>query len=1078
LYIFVEIGYIFITITDTIINKHFHDSMMKYIGLWLCALIVVILPTALYAQPYYFNHYQINDGLSNNTVICSMQDSYGFLWFGTKDGLDRFDGNSFKHFDIKNQLRNTIANNIISLVEDDHKQIWIGTDQGIYIYNPLYETFTLLNQEFANSDVPIIKKDYRNNIWFIANQNLYFYDFTKKIIKKITADQNNISALYCTNEGKLYYGTFTGKICLLEQFESKTILDLERIYGPKDWFAIQKIIENDRGQLIFGTSKAGVGSISKGDKTVNWLLGIEHLRQFLYVRDIFQLNNQEYWFATESGLFIYNIESKKFINIKKAENNPWGLSDNAIYNILKDKDGGIWLGTYFGGINYYHKNNNLIQKFMSKMQGGDLLGTVVRVINKDKNGKIWLGTENGGLSKLDPLTNKIENYSVENVGLADNNIHGLLTYEDNIILGTFVYGMDIFNSTQKRVIYHAEYDGNSSTSLKSNFLYDIKKSKSGEILLASTRGHYSFDIKNKSFHPILDVPFRMSYTTVFEDCNGYVWLGTWRNGLYMYHPNKKIKKHFIHQADNRNSLPNNKINFISEDSKGNIWIATEGGLSKLIYKNGDFEFVKPTISLPSKIVFAILEDKSNNLWITTSKGLTRYNPTSNNTRLFNIESGLPSIQFNYNSAFDDGEGNFYFGTINGLIRFNPEKLNQIKYNANTPIYITKLTVNNKEIHQYDTDSLLKHSILFTDEIILQYNQSSFSLDFTALLFDSPQSVKYSYKLDGVNKDWVTTNGSNRAHFTKLLPGNYDFIVKAEDPNGITISSERKLKIKILPPFWASIPAFILYFIIIIGLILFVAYHFSERIKQKNKEHLLTIQNQREQELYQAKINFYTDVVHEIRTPLTLIKAPLEKLISKVPENPITDKLLKNIQNNTERLISLSNQLLDFRKVETKGFKFHFEQKNISQATQDIVDNFRETLDSQHKKLTDDIAENIQSYIDLDAYEIICNNLLNNALKYSKKIIELHLEKDEENRVLLLTIKNDGLLIPDEDREYVFEPFNRLEHNKSIPGSGLGLALSQSLALKMNGIINYNIDYKNLNTFTLRLPLNQTYVYEC
>src|SRR5690606_30707987 len=442
-------------------------------------------------------------------------------------------------------------------------------------------------------------------------------------------------------------------------------------------------------------------------------------------------------------------------------------------------------------------------------------------------------------------------------------------------------------------------------------------------------------------------------------------------------------------------------------------------------------------------------------------------------RLFNMESGLPSIQFNYNSALDDGQGKFYFGTINGMIRFEPEKLNQIKYNAYTPIYITKLAVNNKEILQHDNRSILSKSILFTDEIELKYDESSFSLDFTALLYDSPHSIKYSYKLDGVNKDWVSSTTEKRAHFTKLLPGNYEFLVKADDPNGHPLSNVLKLIIKILPPLWASIPAFILYFTIIIGLIIFIIYHYIEREKQKNKAQLLTLQNQREQELYQYKINFYTDVVHEIRTPLTLIKAPLEKLANKVPANPITDKLLKNIQSNTERLISLSNQLLDFRELETKGFQIHFELKDISQITQDIVANYRVTLEAQNKKIDCTITKNIISYIDEDAYEKICSNLLSNALKYSIKYIELSLTTDVKNEILMLQIKNDGKLISAEDYDYIFEPFNRLHHSKSIPGSGLGLALCKSLTLKLQGTLVYKVDDKNLNTFILTLPLKQT-----
>lgn len=1053
---------------------------MPKVSSLLIILLILVSPLKQHAQPYYFNNYQINDGLSNNTVICSLQDSYGFLWFGTKDGLDRFDGNNFKHFDIPNQARNTIANNIISLIEDDKKQIWVGTDQGIYIYNPITETFRLVSQDFANADVPVIKLDREKNIWFIANEILYFHDPQKNSFLTVTTKQEFVTAIYCANDGSTYYGTLTGQINKVDKQKNRSsVVDLIKTYGNRDWYSIQKITEDPKGNLLFGTSKAGVGFISIKDNSTKWLFGIEQLNQFLYVRDILHTKDDEYWFATESGLYIYNISTQKYINLQKAENNPWGISDNAIYNILKDKDGGIWLGTYFGGINYYNQNNSLIEKFMSKTQGGKLLGTVVRIIDKDKYGNIWLGTENGGFSKLDPLTGAIENYSVANIQLTNNNIHGLLPVDDELILGTFVYGMDIFNFKQKKIVYHFEPDLNPNSELKSNFFYYIYRTKNGEILMGSTNGHYKFDRSNNNFTAIHQIPRNMSYTTLLEDTDGYIWLGTWRDGLYCYHPDKVGFKHFNHIPTDYNSLPNNKINCIYQDSKKQIWIATEGGLAKINRSNAGSKYTIQNINieLPSKIVLAILEDKQQKLWISTSRGLVRYDPTSNSQRIFNMESGLPSIQFNYNSAFDDGNGTFYFGTINGMIRFEPEKLNQIQYNTNTPIYITRLFVNNKEIKQHTDHPILKQSLLFTDQIELKYAESSFSLDFTALLFDSPQSVKYSYMLEGVNKDWVTTTGTNSAHFTKLLPGNYEFIVKAEDPNGNAISTIRTLKIKILPPIWASIPAFILYFILVIGLIVFIVYHFNERVKQRNKQHLLTIQNLREQELYQSKINFYTDVVHEIRTPLTLIKAPLEKLILKIPPNPVTDKLFQNIQSNTERLITLSNQLLDFRRVETKGFKFHFEQKNISEFTQEIIDNFTVTLDANNKTIVCSIMENLECYIDLDAYEKICNNLLNNALKYSNTYIEVTLWQDFDKKELVLTIKNDGKLIPEDAQDFIFEPFNRLNHSKNIPGSGLGLALCQSLVLRHHGLLKYNVDSKNLNTFTLTLPLNLTYIYE-
>lgn len=1053
---------------------------MNNIGFWLILLLLFVLPSKQYAQPYYFNHYQIHDGLSNNTVICSMQDSYGFLWFGTKDGLDRFDGNSFKHFDIPNHVRNTIANNIISLIEDDKKQIWVGTDQGIYIYNPIQETFKLLNENFSNADVPVIKLGLDKNIWFISNGILHVHDPMKNSVNSHTDNKQFVTAVHCAKDGSTYYGNLTGQIFKIDKRKITTlVVDLSTKYGAKDWYSIQKIIEDKEGNLVFGTSKAGAGIFKIKENNSKWLFGIEQLNQFLYVRDILQTQDDEYWFATESGLYIYNINTEKYINIQKAEHNPWGISDNAIYNILKDKDGGIWLGTYFGGINYYNQNNSLIEKFMSKTQGGQLLGTVVRIIDKDKYGHIWLGTENGGLSKLNPNSGEIENYSVANVQLTNNNIHGLLPLDDEIILGTFVYGMDIFDFKKKKITYHVEPDLKPNSELKSNFFYYIYKSQNNDILLGSTNGHYKFDRHKKAFKSIPQVPNNMSYTTILEDKEGYIWLGTWRDGLYRYHPQQAGFVHYNHIPNHHNSLPNNKVNCIFQDIRGQIWIATEGGLALLTKgENGSYTMQNINIELPSKIVLAILEDNHNNLWISTSKGLLRYHPESKRHRIFNMESGLPSIQFNYNSAFNDGAGKFYFGTINGMIRFEPEKLNKIQYNTNTPIYITKLVVNNKEIQQNSNNTILTKSLLFTEDIELKYDESSFSIDFTALLFDSPQSIKYSYKLEGVNKDWVTTTGANSAHFTKLLPGNYEFMIKAEDPNGNPISTVRRLNIKILPPIWASIPAFILYFSLVIGLIVFIVYHFNERVKQRNKQHLLSIQNLREQELYKSKIDFYTDVVHEIRTPLTLIKAPLEKLMSKIPANPTTDKLLQNIQGNTERLITLSNQLLDFRRVETKGFKFHFEQKNISLFTQEIINNFAVTLDVQNKKIECTIMENIECYIDLDAYEKICNNLLNNALKYSDKYIAVNLVEDSENKNLILTIKNDGKLIPEDAQNFIFEPFHRLNHSKSIPGSGLGLALCQSLTLKHHGTLKYTVEDENLNIFTLILPLNQNYIYEC
>ncbi|MNK61165.1 Sensor histidine kinase TmoS [compost metagenome] len=1035
--------------------------------------LLLLFPFLIQAQPYYFNHYQINEGLSNNAVICSMQDSYGFLWFGTKDGLNRFDGNSFKHFDASASDKNSLGgNNIISLKEDFKKRIWIGTDQGIYCYNPIDEQFKLLSKQFEHADVPVIITDQRKRIWFISNGMLYYHNLINNEIKQITTSDLYITAVSCTKNGTIFYGTPEGKIFQINSSDKPSLLlDFQVKYGSKDWFSIEKITENRKGELMIGTSKSGVYVYDFKEKTLKSMLGPDRLKQFLYVRDILQPNDTEYWFATESGLFIYQIADQSFINIQKEQENPWGISDNAVYNILQDKDQGIWIGTYFGGVNYYHKNNSIIEKFLPQDKAGSLKGSVVRIITKDPTGKVWIGTENGGLSKLDPTSGQIQNFSEKKGNLANNNIHGILPYDNKLLVGTFVNGLDIFDPIQEKVVYHIDRNSSPNPELQSNFLFYLYKTTKGEILAASTRGLYRFDFAKKSFHLIRNVPEYMFYTTMLEDKQGNIWLGTWRDGLYCYNPNNGDLKHYTHQKDNPSSLPNNRINSLFEDSKKQIWIATEGGMAKKKPTGEGFEKIGIKEGMPSNVILAILEDQQNNLWVSTSKGLVRYHLSNGKKRIFNLESGLPSIQFNYNSAFDDGYGHFYFGTINGLIRFDPTKLNQINYNTRIPIYVTNLYINNKAINQYTDRHILSKSILFTDKIQLKHDESSFSLDVAALHYQAPHSVHYSYKMEGLDNNWVDITGNQRVYFTKLAPGSYVFTVKAEDPNGNIIPTAANLKIVILPPIWASIPAYISYALILIGLIIFIIYHFNEKIKQRNRQHLLTVQNLREQELYRAKINFYTDVVHEIRTPLTLIKAPLEKLMDKVEHNPVTDKLLLTMQNNTEKLIALSNELLDFRQVETEGFKLHFELANISQTVQKISNDFCVTIQAQGKNMQVLITPDIIGSVAIDAFEKICYNLFNNALKYSSKVIEVNLELDKQKNIAILTVKNDGALIPSEERERIFEPFNRLKQNKNIPGSGLGLALTRSLVLKHQGSLVYDVENFQWNVFRLTLPLN-------
>ncbi|MCW3111042.1 MAG: hybrid sensor histidine kinase/response regulator [Segetibacter sp.] len=1040
---------------------------------YLITVILFVLVNNIYGQSYFFRKYQVENGLSNNATICSLQDKKGFLWFGTKDGLNRFDGYSFKVFRNDPDDSGSIGNNFIhSIYEDRDGILWIGTEGGLYRYNATNESFTVLKSA-ANGRIRDIKMDDNGNLWFILGFTLFRYSEKEKKTEEYAISKYFETTSICTySDGTLWLSTSAGSLKKYNAADNSfTGYDVFRHSKPSVSKWIEKIYCTTNGSILIGTSNQGVKIFDINSSTYADILTYNPDKTEIFARNFVQTSEDEYWIATETGVFIYNTKTKQSINLQKKFNDPYSISDNAVYSFCKDKEGGIWVSTYFGGVNYYPRQHTPFKKYFPKIGENSISGNVVREIHQDNDGNFWIGTEDAGLNKLETSSGLFTH--LEPTGsrssISYTNIHGLLVDGNELWVGTFEHGLDILNIKTGRVTRHYE-QGEGEHSLKSNFIYCISKISEQEIIVGTTRGAYVFNRKNNDFTPLPGMPFYNWYSCIFKDYKGVVWAGTYGNGVNYYNTKTKISGNFSYKAVNKNSLSSDRINSIFEDSNKNLWIATEGGLCKFNRESNDFKRYSTKNGFPSNFILSLLEDDRKNLWISTSKGLVCFNPQNEKIVTYTVVNGTLNDQFNFNSAYKDKQGRMYFGSVKGLISFHPDEF--IKNDFIPPVYITSFQVFNKDLAIAENGSPLKKSITYTDKITLTHDQSTINIGFAALSYTAPERSEYAFKLEGADKSWTILKRNRNAYFTDLSPGTYVFKVKASNSSGVWNNKETKIVIAILPPWWASKWAYGVY-LLLLGIIVYSSLrYYHNSIEEKNKRKYELLERIKEKEIFKAKVEFFTNVAHEIRTPLTLIKGPLEKVIKKANGNPEINNNLKIMERNTERLIDLTNQLLDFRETEIEGFSLSFVKANISELLEETYVNFKPLADQKNLSFELNLpAHSVYATVDLDAFNKILSNLFSNAVKYAESKVSVCLLQPNQN-CFILEIENDGFLIPREMKNKVFEPFFRLKETAKQKGTGIGLALSRSLVQLHNGTLECKETDRDMNVFVLKLPIQQ------
>ena len=1038
------------------------------------ALIAVGLFGTAVGQPYYFNHYQVESGLSNNSVECSIQDNDGFLWVGTINGLNRFDGYTFKTFYNEPGDTSSIGSNFIRcLYNDSHGIIWVGTNKGVYTFDKIREKFNLIRALPKGNSTQIIS-DAGGRFWFIIDLYIYRLDPGTGKVRSYPMDGQSpvATSIAITPDNTLWATTSNGCIrkYLAERDSFYTYSTYKRVADPLS-SSIEKIFPVSDSSFLIGTKSEGVKIFDTRTGKYTDIITLNQEGTGIYVRSFIKRNENEYWIGTETGIYIYNSRNGSVGHLQREYDNPYSISDNVIFTFCRDREGGLWIGTYLGGLNYLPERYVFFEKFFPRLNTPSLSGNAVHEICKDRFGNFWIGTEDGGVDKVSLPARTFTSFrpGSSKGGIAYHNIHGLLATGNELWIGTFEHGLDVLDILTGKVIRHYNA-GTGAHDLKSNFIVTIFQTRAHEILIGTWEGLYKYDRASDNFSPVQG--FGSHIQALLEDDQGVLWCCTQGEGVYYYDPRTRQYGNYRYDPNDVHSLIENHVNGIFQDSRNNLWIATEGGLCQFTKKSGKFTRYTTRDGLPDNLIFRILEDGKHNLWISTSKGLVCFNPDTRDIRTYKRSNGLLSDQFNYNSSFKDSDGMIYFGSVKGLIGFNPAQF--LKNTSVPPVYITGMQINNKEFTVDNKNSPLKESIAYTRVVELPFDQSTISIDFAALSYTVPEMNEYAYKLAGFDKDWTYLKTNRKAYFTKLPPGKYTFKVKGSNSSGTWNEKEAELEIDILPPYWASTWAYVLYALVIVSVIYLIIRYYTARASEKNRRRIEWLEREKEREIYHAKIEFFTNVAHEIRTPLTLIKMPLDKLMKKQDEHPEINENLRTMERNTNRLIDLTNQLLDFRKTEIDKFSLNFVKTDISELIRETAANFQPAAEEKNISFRLELPRlSLQAFVDPEAVRKILNNLINNAIKYagSKVFVQL-LAFNSEDNVFSIEVRNDGFLIPYDQKEKIFQPFYRLKATEKEPGTGIGLPLARSLAELHKGILELKKPENDLNVFLLVLPIHQ------
>lgn len=1041
---------------------------MKYLKL---ILPILLLFCSFWIQAddsnYLFRHYQVENGLSDNMVTGCVQDKNGYIWVGTRDGLNRFDGYIFRVFRHDPDEAESLGNNWIThLACDQSGNLWVGTLSGLYQYDEEKESF--LHVPFtANKGIDVFQFDKNNKLWLLMDGNLIHYDITDGQFRIFAGKSGRNYTSFCiTPDNTIWIGDADGNLSVLNPedgtTESYPMFSHSIPNTPKKLFMLYPSTSTDRIYVAFARDDIKIFDTStRTYEDVN----VQELNQLtILINSFLEINENELWIGTDSGLFIYRVDSRTCTRIRQDPLDPYALSSHFISAFCRDRENGIWICFHQNGLNYYSpfRPFNVYYPWDGLHS---LKGEVIRDICTDVYGNIWVGSEDAGINCLEKKTGTFTNYQPipGGKGLSHTNIRGLATSGDNLWIGHVIHGIDLMDIKTRKVIKRYDLLKDSSA-VKNSAVRCIKVLREGQIFVGTEDGIYRYDYLNDRFVYAPQFP-PYAANCIYEDRLGRIWIGMFNRSFY-YNPVSNTGMYL--RYDKLNTQRHNFVNDACEDKEGNMWFATVEGVIKYDFQTGESLHYTVKNGMPSNVAFSILPDENNGVWISTANGLVCLDIHTEKITTYTETHGLITRQFNYNSALKDDADNFYFGTVKGFIHFNPTKVRPAAEKMD--VHLGSLEIQNnlkeKRIINSSSGSAVKR-------ITLHYSQSTFSINFSALNFIAPGSIQYAYRMGNMEKDWIAIGERNTVYFTELHPGEYTFEVRAANLSNNWSDTPTRLLVTILPPWWVSTTAYVLYTLITLSVIAFLILSWRHKTKKTMADNMQLFKDRKEKELYQAKIDFFINIAHEIRTPLTLIKNPLERLLKSVHVSEKEENSLLIMDKNVSRLMSLVNQLLDFRKTEIAGYQLSFARTEVVSLLSDTAKRFQELAAENNLLLNLDLAvQELNVFVDKEAVTKILSNLFTNAIKYAAGSIVVRLQLSEDYETFTIDFINDGTSVPTELRERIFEPFYRIKETENKPGTGLGLPLARSLAEMHHGTLQL-VDFTEspaMTMFRITLPV--------
>lgn len=1008
-------------------------------------IVLYFIVSISYAQndKLIFTHLTTDDGLSQSNVLSMIQDKYGFLWFGTFDGLNRYDGYKFTVYKPDQRDSTTVrSSSIQSLFEDKSGRIWIGTSQGLCYYNRDKDNFfQFRNTDFdntLNSEVKTIFEDDNNNLWIGTITGLLCYDKISGKFYKII-DSLLIRNFFIDSRKNVWVGTGSAGLRRYN-IENNSFISYSIRNGNnkeiKD-YDVRGILEDKDGFLWVGTYGYGLIKIDLNDldnKIIQTYHNIPGDNKSLSGNLILSIvsDGNGLWIGTENESLNYlKRGSSDFIKVPVNPDISNNLNDDSIYSMMMDKSGDMWFGTFFGGLNHLDQTNQAINSLKKIPGTNSLSSNVVRGFAEDKNGNIYIATDGGGLDYYNLKTRHFSNYNSSNSNILNNAV--LTVFADskgNIWLGYWNGGLSLFDKNKRN--FKSYTTDNSQIGSKN--IFDITEDKDGNLWISSTDGFIRFNPESESFKMFntknTDLP-NNHIEVIRVDSQGNILVGT-TQGLSIYNPvTGQTKNYFPNYDSNDRILSTGFVISLFEESPTVLWIGTINGLNRLDRITGKIEKWFTQEGLPNNSIRGIQIDKEGNVWLSTNKGISKYNPEKNTFKNFNMSYGLQGNEYVINSCYKTRDGHFLFGGINGFDYFLPEYLKDNPFIP--PVWLTGFFIFNEQVKPGNEDLPLATNLLDAKEIKLSYKQSVFSFEFTALNYRVPNKNQYAYIMKGFENEWNYVGDKRTATYTNLDPGEYVFTVKASNNNSIWNDKGTSVKVIISPPFWLTI-WFRGIIIVIVFAIIFIIFKI---VIQRNKIKLL-------QKTDKLKSEFLAQMSHEIRTPINVIFSYLsiiEQEFNELTEEEV-NSFFQSIHKSGNRIIRTIELLLNMSEIQANIYDYN---PIVIDLEKDILfsiyDEYKIIAKERNLELKI-VQTNKIPKLKIDEYTAkqIFSNLVDNALKYTEKG-SIHIIFGFDSTVYV-KIKDTGIGIKNEYLKDLFNPFTQEEqgYTRKFEGNGLGLAL--------------------------------------